>query len=95
MSLEQFLEKDTFRIAAAYALMVVATLVAPKEKQKKYDELQEELVMLIDKYKVTDDELFGANCDLGGEQPSMPDEEEVMERADKLLAHENGWGLMF
>jgi hypothetical protein len=95
MSLEQFLKNDTFCIAAAYALMNLAILVAPKEKQKKYEELQEELVMLIDKYHVTDDELFGANCDLGGEQPSMPDEEEIMERADKLLAHENGWGIMF
>ena len=60
-----------------------------KEKEKKYEEVQEEVATLVEKYKVTQDELFGADCDLDG-QPMLEDEE-LMERADKLVAHEEGW----
>lgn len=91
MSLEEFLEKDTFRIAAAYKLLDWAKLVASNdqtEKEKKYEELQKEVDQLVEKYGVTDDELFGAGCDLDAE---LPDNEELMERADKLVAREEGW----
>lgn len=96
MSLEEFLENDTFRIAAANALLSWAGLVASNndqtEKEKKYEELQKEVEQLVEKYKVTDDELMGADYDLDAE---LPGEEELMERADKLVAREEGWGLMF
>jgi hypothetical protein len=92
MSLEEFLEKDTFKIAAAYQLLNWAKLVASindkKEKEKKYEDLQVEVVVLVEKYKVTDEELFGADCDLNAE---LPEEEELMKRADKLMAREEGW----
>ena len=88
MSLEEFIGSDTFDIAAAYQLLEWAKMVAfnndKKEKDKKYEEIQEE----VEKYKVTQDDLFGADCDLDG-QPTLEDEE-LMERADKL-AHEEGW----
>ena len=93
MSLEDFLVKngsETFHIAAAYQLLEWAKIVAPKEKEKKYEEVQNDVEMLIDKYYVTDDDIFGAACNLDGEQP-IPDAEELMERADKLVAHEDGW----
>jgi single-stranded DNA-specific DHH superfamily exonuclease len=92
MSLEDFLEKDTFNIAAASALLSWAGLVASNnhltEKEKKYEELQKEVEQLVEKYKVTDDELMGADYDLDAE---LPEEEELMERADKLVAREEGW----
>ena len=90
MSLEEFLEKDTFKIAAAYQLLNWAKLVASinKEKEKKYEEVQVEVDVLVEKYKVTDEELFGADCDLDAE---LPEEEELMDRADKLVAREEGW----
>ena len=87
MSLEEFLGSETYRIAAAYQLLEWAKLVA-KEKEKKYEEIQKEVRMLADKYEVTADEMFGAGCDLDAE---MPDDEVLMKRADKLLAHEEGW----
>jgi hypothetical protein len=90
MSLEEFLENDTFRIAAAYQLSL-AGLVASNnktEKEEKYEELQKEVDQMVEKYGVTDDELFGAGCDLDAE---LPDNEELMERADKLVAREEGW----
>ena len=59
-----------------------------KEKEKKYEDLQQEVDVLVEKYKVTDEELFGADCDLDAE---LPEEEEVMERADKLVARDDGW----
>lgn len=94
MSLEDFLEKDTFNIAAASALLSWAGLVASNnhlmEKEKKYEEVQKEVEQLVEKYKVTDDELMGAGYDLDGHQP-MLDDEELMERADKLVAREEGW----
>jgi hypothetical protein len=96
MSLEEFLTSDlgseTFRIAAAYQLLEWAKLVASnndkKEKEKKYEELQEEVATLVEKYEVTRDELFGADCDLDAE---LPEDDVLMERADKLVAHEEGW----
>ena len=96
MSLEEFLTgesgNETFRIAAAYQLLEWAKLVASnndkKEKEKKYEELQEEVATLVEKYEVTRDELFGADCDLDAE---LPEDEELMEMADKLVAHEEGW----
>ena len=94
MSLEDFLEKETYQIAAANALLSWAKLVASNndqtEKEKKYEELQKEVEQLVEKYGVTDEELFGAHCDLDGHQP-MLDNEELMERADKLVAREEGW----
>ena len=48
-----------------------------------------EVEQLVEKYKVTDDELMGADYDLDGQQP-MLDDEELMERADKLVAREEG-----
>lgn len=94
MSLEEFLENDTFRIAAANALLSSAKMVASnndqKEKEKKYEELQKEVEKLVEKYGVTDDELMGADYDLDGHQP-MLDDEELIERADKLVAREEGW----
>ena len=92
MSLEQFLEKDTFKIATAYQLLSWAKLVASnndkREKEEKYEELQKEVEELVEKYEVTEDELFGAGCDLDAE---LPDNDELMERADKLVAREEGW----
>jgi hypothetical protein len=92
MSLDQFLEHDTFKIAAAYKLLDWAKLVASNndqaEKEEKYEELQKEVEVLVEKYGVTDDELFGADCDLDAE---LPEAEELMERADKLVAREEGW----
>lgn len=80
---------ETYRIAAAYQLLEWAKLVA-KEKEKKYEEVQKEVRMLADKYEVTADEMFGAGCDLDGQYPMLEDDE-LMERADKLVAHEKGW----
>ena len=91
MSLEEFLEKDTFKIAAAYQLLNWAKLVASidkKEKEKKYEDLQKEVEVLIKKYGVTDDDIFGADCDLDAE---LPEEDVLIERADKLVAREDGW----
>jgi tRNA(Ser,Leu) C12 N-acetylase TAN1 len=96
MSLEDFLVKngsETFHIAAAYQLLEWAKLVAyvnHKEKLKKYEEIQEEVATLVEKYGITDNELFGADCDLDGQQPMLEDDE-LMEMADKLVAHEEGW----
>jgi len=92
MSLEEFLEKDTFKIAAAYQLLNWAKLVASindkKEKEEKYEELQKEVEVLIKKYGVTDEEIFGADCDLDAE---LPEEDVLIERADKLVSREEGW----
>jgi hypothetical protein len=96
MSLEDFLVKngsETFHIAAAYQLLEWAKDVAyinHKEKAKKYEEVQEEVATLVEKYGVTDNEIFGAACDLDGQQPMLKDYE-LMEMADKLVAHEEGW----
>ena len=94
-TMEKFLGSDTFNIAAAYALLEWAKLVASnnkkKEKEKKYEEVQEEVATLVEKYGVTQDELFGAECDLDGHQPTMLEDDELMEMADKLVAHEDGW----
>jgi len=95
MSLEDFLVKngsETFHIAAAYQLLDWAKLVASNDnkKAKKYEEVQEEVEVLIEKYGVTDNEIFGAACDLDGQQPMLKDYE-LMEMADKLVAHEEGW----
>ena len=81
---------ETYRIAAAYQLLEWAKLVAPKEKAKKYEEVQEEVETLVEKYGVTDNEIFGAACNLDGQQPMLKDYE-LMEMADKLVAHEEGW----
>ena len=84
---------ETFHIAAAYQLLELAKDVAyvnHKEKLKKYEEIQEEVEVLIEKYGVTDNELFGAACNLDGQQPMLKDDE-LMEMADKLVAHEEGW----
>ena len=98
MSLEEFLTSggsETFRIAEAYQLLNLAIDVAyvnhKKEKEKKYEEVQEEVETLAEKYGVTDAEMFGASCGLDAE---MPDHEELMERADKLVAHEKGWSCL-
>ena len=97
MSLEDFLVKngnETFHIAAAYQLLEWAKDVAyvnhKKEKKEKYEEVQEEVATLVEKYGVTDNEIFGAACDLDGQQPMLKDDE-LMEMADKLVAHEEGW----
>ena len=96
-TMEKFLGNDTFDIAAAYALLEWAKLVASNndktEKEKKYEEVQEEVATLVEKYGVTQDELFGAECDLDGQQPMLEDDE-LMEMADKLVAHEKGWSCL-
>lgn len=89
MSLDEFLGTDTFTIAAAYALLDWAKLVS-KEKEKKYEDVQKEVEKLADKYGVTDTEIMGAGYNLDGEQP-MATREELIERADKLVACEEGW----
>jgi len=85
---------ETYRIAAAYQLLEWAKMVASsndkKEKEKKYEEVQKEVRMLAEKYEVTADEMFGAACDLDGQYPMLEDDE-LMEMADKLVAHEEGW----
>ena len=95
MSLEEFLtsgHSTTYRIAVAYQLLEMAKLIASnnnkKEKEKKYEELQKEVETLAEKYEVTGDEIMHAGYDLDAE---MTDNEELMERADKLVAHEEGW----
>jgi len=95
--MEEFLVikgSETYRIAAAYQLLEWAKMVAStndkKEKAKKYEEVQEEVGTLAEKYEVTADEMFGAGCDLDGQYPMLEDDE-LMEMADKLVAHEEGW----
>jgi hypothetical protein len=44
--------------------------------------------VLVEKYKVSAEDLFGADCDLDGQSL---DHEDLMERADKLVAREEGW----
>ena len=97
MSLEDFLVKngnETFHIAAAYQLLEWAKDVAyvnhKKEKEEKYEEVKKDVEVLIEKYGVTDNEIFGAACNLDGQQPMLKDDE-LMEMADKLVAHEEGW----
>jgi HD superfamily phosphodiesterase len=96
MSLEEFLtsghENINLRIAAAYKLLEWAKAGAPKKKAEKYEEIQKEVDALVEKYEVTGTEMFGAECDLDGQQPLL-DDEELMELADKLVAHEDGWEL--
>jgi hypothetical protein len=86
MALEQFLENDTFLIAAAYELTKWSILVA--EKEQKYEELLQELAVLVEKYKVSDAELFDAQVSLDAE--SLEDEE-MLERADRLVARDASW----
>jgi hypothetical protein len=92
MALEQFLENDTYRIAAAYELTKWAILKAYnleyKEKEQKYEELLEQLGVLVKKYTVSDAELFDAQVSLDAE--SLEDEE-MLERADKLMALDASW----
>jgi hypothetical protein len=92
MSLEQFLENDTWLIAAAYELTKWSILKAfnldYKEKEQKYEELLEQLGVLVKKYKVSDAELFDAQVSLDAE--SLEDEE-MLERADKLMAQDASW----
>jgi hypothetical protein len=92
MSLEQFLENDTSLIAAAYELTNWSILVASNldytEKEKKYEELLQELAVLVEKYKVSDAELFGAQVSLDAESLA---EEEMLERADRLMARDTSW----
>ena len=99
MSLEEFLTSElgseTFRIAAAYQLLEWAKLVASnndkKEKEKKYEELQQAVEEMAVKY-VTSDDIIRAACDLAAESP---DDDVLMERADKLVAREKGWTYVF
>jgi len=86
MALEQFLENDTFLIAAAYELTKWSILKADKEK--KYEELLQELAVLVEKYKVSDADLFDAQVSLDAE--SLEDEE-MLERADRLMARDASW----
>jgi hypothetical protein len=86
MALEQFLENDTFLIAAAYELTKWSILKA--EKEQKYEELLQELAVLVEKYKVSDAELFDAQVSLDAE--SLEDEE-MLERADRLMARDASW----
>ncbi len=76
MSLEQFL------IAAAYELTKWSILVASNlhytEKEQKYEE----------KYKVSNDALFDAQVSLDAESLEG---EEILERADKLMARDASW----
>ena len=92
MALEQFLENDTFLIAAAYELTKWSILVASNldytEKEQKYEELLQELAVLVEKYKVSNDALFDAQVSLDAESLQ---EEEMLERADKLMAQDAGW----
>jgi hypothetical protein len=97
LNMEEFLTSEgseTYRIAAAYQLLEWAKLVASnnnkKEKAKKYEEVQEEVETLVEKYGVTDNEIFGAACNLDGQQPMLKDHE-LIEMADKLVAREEGW----
>ena len=88
MALEQFLENDTFLIAAAYELTKWSILKADKEKEQKYEELLQELAVLVEKYKVSDADLFDAQVSLDAE--SLEDEE-MLERADRLMARDASW----
>ena len=92
MALEQFLENDTFLIAAAYELTEWSILVASNldytEKKQKYEELLQELAVLVEKYKVSGAELFDAQVSLDAESL---EEEEMLERADKLMAKDASW----
>jgi hypothetical protein len=93
MSLDQFLEKDTFLIAAASALLSLAKMAAAnndqKEKEEKYEDLEKEVEVLMEKYKVTDTQIMDAGYDLDNEM--YLDNEELIDRADKLVAREAGW----
>ena len=88
MALEQFLENDTYRIAAAYELTKWSILVANTEKEQQYEELLEQLAVLVEKYAVSDAELFDAQVSLEAESLEV---EEMLERADKLMAQDAGW----
>jgi hypothetical protein len=87
MALEQFLENDTYRIAAAYELTKWSILLA-NEKEQKYEELLEQLGVLVKKYNVSDAELFDAQVSLEAESL---ENEEMLERADKLMAQDASW----
>jgi hypothetical protein len=92
MSLEQFLENDTFLIAAAYELtkwmILKAEIMDYTEKEQNYEELFQELTVLVEKYKVSDADLFDAQVSLDAE--SLQDEE-MLERVDKLMARDASW----
>jgi hypothetical protein len=92
MALEQFLENDTFLIAAAYELTKWSIFKAYnldyKEKEQKYEELLDQLAVLVEKYKVSDAVLFDAQVSLDAE--SLEDEE-MLERADRLVARDASW----
>jgi DNA-binding transcriptional regulator PaaX len=92
MSLEQFLENDTSLIAAAYELtkwsILKAEIMDYTEKEQKYEEFLQELAVLVEKYKVSDAELFDAQVSLDAE--SLEDEE-MLERADRLMARDANW----
>jgi len=80
------LEHDTWRIAEAYELIKWSILKASNldytEKEQKYEELLQELAVLVEKYNVSDADLFDAQVSLDAE--SLEDEE-MLERADKLM----------
>ena len=92
MTLEQFLEHDTWRIAAAYELTKWSILKASNldytEKEKKYEDFLQELTVLVEKYMVSDAELYDAQVSLDAE--SLEDEE-MLERTDKLMAQDANW----
>jgi len=92
MSLEQFLENDTWRIAAAYELtkwsILKAEILDYKEKEKEYTEFLEQLAVLVEKYKVSDADLFDAQVSLDADEL---EDEEMLERADKLIAKDESW----
>jgi hypothetical protein len=85
MSLEESLDKDEFNVAHALALIRMAKDVAfntgHKEKEKKYKELEVELEVLADTYKLTDVLILGACEDLDCKELTN---EEILERADKV-----------
>ena len=88
MSLEEFLGTDAIAIAAAYHLLNWAKMTASyrqPEKEKKYEDLQQAVEEMAVKY-VTSDDIIRAACDLATESP---DDEVLMERADKLVARKN------
>ena len=106
MALEQFIENDTYRIAAAYELTKWSILKAYNlhynEKEQKYEDFLKHLTSLVKKYEDFLKELAAlvkkykvSDAELFDAQVSLEaeslEDEEMLERADKLIALDASW----
>jgi hypothetical protein len=98
-SLEQFLQEQTddfytikYLLAEAYILIDVASItcyrLGKKQEKEKYDDALAELDDLTDKHELNCRELFSASVTLEDEELV---DDELFERANKLLRHDKMW----